>query len=49
MRLPCLVVYLKVCDNRIEICCKLSLLYLFSLIKQENTDDCFLGNYLGDT
>ena len=37
LHLLCLVVYL--CDNRIEICCKLSPLYLFSKIKQENIHD----------
>ena len=34
VHLPCLVVYFY--DNRIEICCKLSPLNLFSQIKQES-------------
>ena len=34
VHLPCLVVC--ICDNRIAICCKLTPLYLFSLLKQEN-------------
>ena len=38
VHLPCRVVYL--CDNRIEICCKLSPLYLFHKQNKNYSHDC---------